>query len=139
VVYNKNYLVRVIWQFKFDAILELEDANPAEFQKLVKDRFPSVKEAQLVQLAVSSGKSFSAELSNLRKQWTFSNGVGAALTLSADQFTLEYSKFESIEAMHADFAFLWEPFQRIYGPSTLTRTGLRYINNVVLPSGNPLD
>lgn len=146
--YRKNYLAKVIFQLRFDPVLKLRETEPGEFQVQIKGRFPHVKPGRRVILK--------GELKNLLGQeekgkthmvvhdienfWTFStDDKSALLTILADEFTLEYSKYKDVHATSDDFEFLWSKFQAIYDVKTLSRVGLRYINQINFSTGAPLD
>ncbi|MCK4785752.1 MAG: TIGR04255 family protein [Desulfobacteraceae bacterium] len=140
--YKKNYLTNVIFQFRFDPILTLEKEKPADFQTQIQQHYPHLKEREemSVKTMLSPSKDIKTELENIRKQWIFSvRDKSKSITIAANIFSLEYRKYESIEATEQDFNFLWGKFNSIYSVQTLNRVGLRYIDRIVLPSGDPLD
>lgn len=140
--YQKNYLTRVIFQLRFDPVLVLESTQPADFQSKIRSRFPrGAKEAQdfEIETSLSANRSFKAELRNVRKRWTFlSEDDARMLTVAANEFTIQYTKYKDSDQLKSDFTFLWEEFQQIYHVQPLERVGLRYINEISLATGNPL-
>ena len=141
--YEKNYLTQVIFQLSFSPILKL-DTSPGDFQEQIKGRFPQPKEGQ--EITVKGSMSLKGDMKTdmsveaVRKRWLFfSKDESKSITIASNLFSLEYKKYQNLEATSDDFNFLWEKFQNIYQVETLERVGLRYINQIVLPSGEPLD
>lgn len=140
--YQKNYLANVIFQLRFDPILALEDNSPSGFQEKITEFFPRMTEGQEfeIQTTMSPNKTVDAKVKTLRKRWTFLTGDDSkCVTISANMFCLEYKKYEDIIEARKDFDFLWQEFQNIYTVPALNRVGLRYVNQITLQSGDPLN
>lgn len=126
---------------RFAPIAALQDAKPADFEAQINDRFPVPKEVQEVMVAtsVSPNKDLKTEMKTVQKRWIyFSRDESKAVTVAGNEFTLEYKKYCDIQATRDDFVFLWKAFQKVHQVETLDRIGLRYINEIALPSGDPL-
>ena len=140
--YKKNYLARVIFQLRFDPLLVLEGESPGRFQEDIRARFPNLKVGQEIELLtqLSLQPETQANVRTTRPRWIFSaKDESRSLTVSSTMFSLEYTKYESMQATQDDFEFVWRKFRDTYQVDTLTRAGLRYIDKVARPSGNPLD
>jgi uncharacterized protein (TIGR04255 family) len=144
--YLKNYLAKVIFQLKFDPVLKLRAGEPAEFQARIVSRFPHVKTGQRVTLEQNIKAGSGSEIKNLMevknvdKFWNFSSeDKSLILGITGDEFTLDYNRYEDIHKTKDEFDFLWESFQEIYQLKTLSRVGLRYINQINFPTGDPFE
>lgn len=141
--YRKNYLTKAIFQVRFDPILKLEQVPPASFQERIKEQFPRLKEGrELLIGGPVSPKDGTADVQvqSVRNRWTFSPPDAVkALAVSAEQFSLEYDRYDSMEVMRADFQYLWGAFLAEYQLAVLNRVGLRYINEIRLASGSATD
>ena len=146
--YAKNYLKLVILQLKFDPILELADTNLAEFRNKIKDKLPRLGQGQEleVETVLSAKKSEEnseakpeARITRRRPRWTFfAKDKSKQLTVADNHFTLEYKQYQDSKATEDDISFLWPAFKDIYDISLLNRVGLRYINEIEIPTGDPL-
>ncbi len=140
--YKKNYLARVIFQLRFDPLLVLEGEAPGRFQEDIRERFPNLTVGQEIELLtqLSLQPEIQANVRRTRPRWMFSaKDESRSLTVSSTMFSLEYAKYESMEATRDDFEYAWSRFREIYQVDTLNRVGLRYVDKVVRPNGDPLD
>jgi len=145
--YRKNYL-KVIFQLKFDPILELQNSEPVQFKNKIKEQFPHLKLGRRITIKAEikglNGKEEKSKtpmtIEEIQRIWTFSDKDNIVLvSVSANDFTLEYNKYQDISTMDRDFDFLWSQFQTIYNVGILSRVGLRYINQINFSTGDPLD
>ncbi|MBE9479587.1 MAG: TIGR04255 family protein [Chloroflexi bacterium] len=141
--YEKNYLTQVIFQLNFSPILKL-DTSPGDFQEQIKEQFPHPKEGQEIKvkgsMSLKGDMKTDMSVESVRKRWMFfSEDESKSITIASNLFNLEYKKYQNLEATRKDFNSLWKIFQDLYHVETLERVGLRYINQIVLPSGDPLD
>jgi len=140
--YAKDFLTSVVYEIRFSPILALKKDAPAAYQTLIQTEFPHVEE-QLelgVSAAVTAQSALQANIQEQKSIWVFMiPDRTAALSVACDFLRLEFRRYPGIERMKADFGLLWEKFQATYPVQTLTRAGLRYINQVSLPTGDALD
>ena len=140
--YKKNFLTKVIFQLRFDPIISVESEGPDCFQEKICGEWPRTKEMKELQVEASleKDKPVRTEVKSVKRRWVFASQDGRkTLTVGSDIFSLEYGKYENIGATKGDFEFLWGHFTECYTLSELSRVGLRYINEIVLPTGDPLD
>ena len=138
--YERNYLTRVIFQTTLSPILALETGTPSEFQNRIKERFPLLKEGREIQIETkfSQDGNVKTEAKVQRSRWIFWSQDGAkTVTIAANLFSLEYTKYSCSDDMKDDFAFAWAAFRSLYGVEVVERVGLRYINEITLPTGEP--
>jgi uncharacterized protein (TIGR04255 family) len=139
--YKKNYLETVIFQLRFPLILKLESTSPGEYQELVHERFPNPRAGSEVNLEVLMTPDLSkAEKRSFRPRWLFfAKDEMKSVTVGSDIFSLEYRKFTDVSDAEGDFSFAWGAFRRLYQVERIDRVGVRYVDKITLPSGNPFD
>lgn len=146
--YKTNYLKLVIFQLQFDPILELANTSPSEFHKKIIGELPGVQEGYEieVQTSVIANKSVAktevkpdTKITKSRPRWIFtSKDKLKQLAVAEQHFTLVYKQYDDSEATKRDIDFLWTAFKDTYKISELSRVGLRYINEITRPEGDPL-
>ena len=142
VKYEKNYLTHVIFQLRFAPVRELTEREMESYYEQVKDLLPDMKLLQRMSLTatVSPQEPPSVATEKAQPVWVLhTKDQSNVLTVAAEQFTLECKKYEDIDALDRVFHALWSKFQSVYPVAVLTRVGLRYINQIVLPTGNALE
>lgn len=140
--YRKNYLTHVIFQLRFDPLRELESREMAEYGERIRTLLPKVNLLQRMHLTatISPQEPPSMKTEKAQTAWRFqAEDESKTLTVAPDQFALEYVRYEDIDATERDFRALWSPFLHIYPVKVLDRVGLRYVNQILLLSGQALD
>lgn len=124
-VYEKNQLIEVICQLRFPTILSIETRAPADFQDVVRERFPRYG-CQTETLPAAADGSRPTQ-----KNYSFVSAEGdfkISLTQGFIAFsTVRYRGWEQFAGM------MDEPlgqFIRIYRPAYFERVGLRYLNGI---------
>jgi uncharacterized protein (TIGR04255 family) len=137
VIYNKNFLERVICQLRFPPILRVDAELPAPFQDFLRENYPSFSETSEFQLEapLNIGDQFSPEFF---KQIVQPSGV-KNYEFSSTDGNNKINLTRSFIAFSTTTYGRWENFQDrvnlplnalidIYKPSYFSRIGLRYIN-----------
>lgn len=139
--YRKNYLELVVFQLRLPLILKLDNASPGEYQNLIHERFPIARAVSEVNVEVlMTPEGTKAEKRSIRPRWVFfAQDETKSVTVGSDIFSLEYKKFKDVLDVEGDFSFAWGAFQKLYQVESIDRIGVRYINIITLPSGNPFD
>ena len=140
-LYEKNFLTRVIFQLQFDAELEIL-SNTDCFKDKVEADYPHREQGFEVALEtkVAEKQSLKTELKSAKPRWVFSpDDKSRSITVGVDLFSLEYTTFHSIEDTRTEFRSLWSKFRECYPVDASNRVGLRFINEIRLPTGEPLD
>lgn len=119
--YEKSQLIEVICQLKFPTILSIESRAPADFQEMIRSRFPRYMELE------PPKRDGAAE----PKSHCFISGDGRyKISLTRDFIALSTVGY----SCWADFAaWLDEPlghFIGVYKPAFFERIGLRYVNGI---------
>lgn len=140
--YENDHLVNVVYELRFDPILFLKQHPPEDFQQAFGERLPRVREGVELGVAarVTADTTLDASIQDQNRVWSFlSADRNVTVTISANVFRLEYLDYPGFESMREDFAAFWERFRRECQVKLLARAGLRYINKISIPEGDPLD
>lgn len=136
--YKENYLNSVIFRVDFERRLELEDTiKPTELQKAIIELLPRFKEnsAREIFLDVSTNE----KTEKTTPIWTFSNKEeDLIVNLTSKNIDIELKNYIDFENYKQKIEIIFNAFQRIYKP-LIKRFGLRYINQIHLDEGHPLE
>ncbi len=144
--YISNFLTNVIFKVDFPKVLGLGiSAPPVEFQEKIKDMFPNLEEkpGKFIEVAVpkaSSGGEIQVVQEELIK-WDFINKERTkTVVVTQDFISLEYSRYKTFDEFSHDIESAIRPFFDLYNViKVVNRIGLRYINQIKIPSGDPFD
>lgn len=139
--YKKNFLESVIIRIDFPSILRIDQEAPAEFQENIREKYPNFEETshQNVQFKITEDAPEYA--ADKFKIYIFSNKEkDKRIELSRNFFTLEYIRnYSSFTPFFEDFNYIFKELIQIYSIGILSRIGLRYINQIEVSEGNPLE
>ncbi|MDY6895401.1 MAG: TIGR04255 family protein [Thermotogota bacterium] len=141
-VYESNYITNVIFRVDFPKILELnEQKTPIKFQEAVSERFPKLEEIKGGVLDVKIEKDMDISLKHENKvTWEFSNKEKTKkVFINSDFVSIEYLKYEHFADFLNEIQFVFDTFTSLYPVKISKRIGLRYINQIKLDSGDPMD
>jgi len=138
VLFKRAPLVQVICQVRFPPILEIGKEAPAEFQKRIRNDYPTLEMMDAVAVS-SSGDMERASVGTLTTVWKFSDvSHNWTVSLSSAFVSLDTKDYSSFETFSEKFQKPWKAAQDCYDLSTLTRIGLRFINRLrITPGENP--
>ena len=144
--YISNFLTNVIFRVDFPKLLGLGiTAPPVELQEKIKDIFPILEETpgKYIEMAVPkarSGEGIKVVQEELIK-WDFINKERTkTVVVTQDFISLEYSRYKSFDEFNQDIESAIRPFFDIYNViKVVNRIGLRYINQIKIPTGDPFD
>ncbi|MCH7850226.1 MAG: TIGR04255 family protein [Nanoarchaeota archaeon] len=142
--YKKNFISNIIFRIDFPTILELENKLPSGFQSKIIDLFPILREpSELnINLSVSSGENLNKnQVSVGARTWQFYNKEKTkAVILSKNSLNLEYKNYYSnFKELTSDIKLILKSLFEEYTIEIIDRIGLRYIDEIKLDSGDPLD
>ncbi|MFY9137026.1 TIGR04255 family protein [Zwartia sp.] len=141
VCYNKVFLKEVILRIDFPApVSALAKTIPAKLSKAALSLFP-VSESQQVQAQELQFSATGVSASSREEtQWIF-NGKDREKTLVIAQQHMVFTtrSYRTYEEMADDFFSVLNVLQKIDPDLIASRMGLRYINIIDLPDGDPLD
>lgn len=143
--YKKNFLTKVILRLDFGSIPALRGEAPTpEFSKLIEERYPHVIAKPTTTLSVNvgpEGTKVAQEVTGIIWEHRKSQESNRTVSLSHDFLSAEYgaNEYEHFPEFLNDVGFLLEKFRALYQPASISRIGLRYINEIALNEGHPLD
>lgn len=137
--YKRNFLSSVLCRIDFPVILSLQQSPPAKFQEVVTNKFPFVNEDKKIGTLV-----YDVERDIGRKEllsrWIFSDKEkNKKIFIQPDSLILEWNKYSKFEEFKEELEFIIKNFFEIHPVGIIKRIGLRYINQIVLDSGNPFE
>jgi len=123
-------------------VLELNEKQPPiKFQKKIIERFPIIKEVkgEIVQAGMKAGNELFISKTD-KVSWEFFNKDRTKKVFIDSNFIfVEYYKYKHFRELHDDMSLIFNTFIEQYPVKIINRIGLRYINEIHLPSGKPLD
>jgi uncharacterized protein (TIGR04255 family) len=139
--YKRNYLSEVVARIDLlNPIEGITTALPKELSKRIKKNFPIAepRKTTIQELQISLGEGVTSKETETT-QWDFhGKNRDKRLTIVPNAIFVRYTSYESFESLKSDFldivAVFFERFKDMQG----TRSGLRYVNNIVLDEGKPL-
>ncbi|VVB59680.1 Uncharacterised protein [uncultured archaeon] len=141
--YKRNFLTNVIFKVSFPKISELNAQNPPlKFKEKVADRFPNFKElkGEVFEFEVKSEAEDIALKQLKASSWEFSNkDKTKRVTIDPQFVSIEYSKYTDFKELFEELKLIFDTFFEVYPVKISKSIGLRYINQIKLPSGDPLD
>jgi len=128
VVYQKQHLVSVTAELRFNPLLRITAEMPVAFQERVRDEFPALGEDQVESLHLESGQR-APSLTRRTKAWTFKSAdEGSQVTLSQSSLALTFEAYHDFDDLSTKFLTVLDSFVMSYNISSYTRLGLRYVN-----------
>lgn len=140
--YRKNFLTNVIVRVDYPTIDTLTRPNePDKFRDKISQKFKNMRAIQggLVDFEL---KDTNMEIRETRRKyaWEFSNvEKTTTIFLDSDFMKIECTKFTNFDEFLKDIEMIFSAFQDTYPIKKANRTELRYINQIRIDTGNPLD
>lgn len=131
--YSKNYLNEVIFQIRFQPLLQLvsnEKNAVVDFQNMVIDEFPGLKFEQC-------GKSNDGISNKEYLTWVFENISGKYIRLNGEELILGYSgeAYSSFDDFLKDVKLSVDALKQYKIPQ-IKSIGLRYVNQIKVDGNN---
>lgn len=143
--YRQNFLTNVILRLDFPQLNVLLREDKPEFSGDISERFPEVNSQQLssMQFSMALGGSSGISQQALGFKWEHRNERdGKKIVVLAPTFlSMEYTPgpYDHFPEFQDNLNAIFEAFSDRYDVEQFTRLGLRYINEITIPDGNPLD
>lgn len=134
VKYNNCPLAEVVYQFNFPTILSIETDAPAEFQNVIRTKFPHYqqhieKESHLMVSISNRNINPMFKPNPDKKIHLFISDDGTwKVTLAKNYISISTLKYEQWEDLKIRFCDVLQTFINIYKPIYFERIGLRYID-----------
>lgn len=141
-VYKKNFITNVIFKVNFPKILNLsEQKPPTKLQKIINEGFPGLEVNRIPHIDTRIMKDSTLDIKGTTKiLWIFSNrGKTKKIEINQESLAIEYAKYENFTEFFQTIKFIFKKFIDLYNIKIINRLGLRYINQIKLETGNPLD
>jgi uncharacterized protein (TIGR04255 family) len=141
ICYKKNYVKEVIFRVDYSPILKIMETISPDFQESIRSDFPILEPVLLNKTTTLLGKGRTLEERVDYPEWNFYSNKERTLRLCAspEYLFVRCSKYDTFENLKQAIVKIYQPFLEAYRPLNLTRLGLRYINEINLPEGNPFD
>jgi uncharacterized protein (TIGR04255 family) len=137
--YTRNFLTNVIGRIDYQPILLLLRQEPAEFQEKIRHDFPRFSKEFLIELKLAS-EVHEDQQSKKPIAWKFKDKMATQeVTLTADFIAFETNKYTRFPDFSEKLSSIYRLFCETYRPELIKRIGLRYINQIYIPDGNPLE
>lgn len=146
--YQNNYLSKVVLRFDFDPILALQSSVQVEvkpeFSRRIEGTFPHVIGQPIANFRFNMGPAGSGVTEQIMGiQWhhrKIENGT-IVVVVGPTFLAIEYGKndYHHFPLFRAEVEEVLLAFQTLYQVPMFNRIGLRYINEIILTEGNPLD
>ena len=140
ICYRKNFLKNVIARVDFVPIEGLDAQLSPDVSKGVMKYFPIAepRKATARELRISPER-LSQKKSEFMEWRFFGKDRNKTIRFIPPAIIVDYSLYTTFELLMAEFLDILAVFFRVYDTAVCTRVGLRYINNITLADGSPLD
>jgi len=127
-------LTEVVCQVRFPPILRIANEEPAEFQELIRGRFPDMEKAQPVQIQLSApGNPSASEVEPRPPLFRFiRHEEQLTVALTVNFYALSTLRYTHWSDFLNGLRFVNDAVQQTYRLPHASRIGLRYINRLTL-------
>ena len=142
-IYKKNYITNVIFRVDFKK-MDLAQDPPEELQKTIREKFPIFHQIkkETFGFEIKGNNQFTTKL-NETILWEFKSKEGNEkynkVIIHPEYLSLEYENYTNFKDFQQDLKLVLDVFLGTYFVEGIKRLGSRYINQIVLGSGNPLE
>jgi len=139
--YHNNFITDVIFRIDYSPILKISENIPSDLQDKIRDVLPEFSENKIIKIeSVLENKKFLNKEPQISQEWQFTNKDKSMIAnLSHENLNIIVKKYKNFEAYRNFLMKILNYFHEIYKPIEVKRVGLRYINNVTVNNGNPIN
>lgn len=142
--YKKNYLSRVIFRIDFNPIARLQTEKKPELSQKIESKYPYVKGRATTQISFSlslTGSGIEQQDSSTIWDHRTEENSKKIITLAPNHLVIDYGKdeYDHFPPFRDEIKYVYENFLDIYKIEEVSRVGLRFINEVSMAEGNPLE
>ncbi len=144
--YKINFLTNVILRLDFNPVPALQSESKPEFSEKISETYTEVKSRPVEQLKFEwSEKGHVVERQSKgliwEHEWKGTEGQRKVILISPEYFTIEYFKgtYTHFDDFRKELSKLLSFLLGLYAIPSVNRIGLRFINQIQLKKGNPLD
>lgn len=125
-------IVEVVCQVRFPPILRISKEEPAEFQELIRGRFPQLDIRQEMKLTLPAAGNPNAPTADFQpRNYRFVTDDGqTTVSLTSSFYALSSKGYTHWHDFVEDLQLVHKSFVQTYEPAHATRVGLRYINHL---------
>jgi uncharacterized protein (TIGR04255 family) len=136
--YPKNFLKSVIFRVDFNPILSIKESLNTNFHDQIRSAFPKLQLQQEHQILAEIKDGETTSKTETFNQYLLSNeNDKRKLTVSTQFIILEILDFTGFVDLKDQIKSVIDNFQKSYSPISVTRLGLRYINEIKIKRGSP--
>lgn len=153
--YKRNYLKNVIFRIDFEQPMPSSAKSIDVFYNLIKEIFPkreSIKRV-IVQASITNKKDSNRVTQSQKKviSYKFTDEASKKILMlepldpssninePSSNINLSLSIYKNSLELRKIISIIIDAMIKVYGDLQVKRTGLRYINDIILPEGDPFD
>ena len=143
--YAKNFLKNVIFRLDFAQSLSTSKKSVNDFYEVIRNKFPKKEDVAttIFEALVVSGKDSSIKQSQKNiVNYKFSDETGEIVLMLESEpsnINLLITSYKNSDELTTLINLIISAIVKVYGDIVIKRTGLRYLNHIVLSEGNALD
>jgi uncharacterized protein (TIGR04255 family) len=144
--YRRNFLRHVVLRLDYAPLAALHGEKQPAFSAEIHDAFPYVQPNQIMQFQFAIGAGPPVGQQSKGWQWLHTNVEGDGnrriVGLAPDHLSLDsvgQGTYTNFAEFYATFTAIYDKFMAAYGVAEYTRIGLRFINEITIQEGEPLD
>lgn len=122
-------ITEVVAQVRFPPLLSVLKEPPADFQELIRQRFPQLTRENTAQVAINNDDQPSLTFQPPVYRFSSVEAESQAV-LSTDFFAVSSKRYTGWRRYLDDLTYVFDAVSHIYKPSYMSRVGLRYINHL---------
>jgi len=141
--YKKTYLKQVILRLDFSRLAALQAEQETPFTADLRTQYPEVTATPVTQFSLMVAP-VGVNLGQQGAGWMRvhkAQDVARSVTLAPEFVAIEYGveAYKHFDELRDQVGFVLGSFRKHFGAVPFTRIGLRYINEITLTEGAPLD
>lgn len=142
--YKNNFLTKVIFRIDFNQIARIQAEKKPEFSKSIEAKYPSIKGRPTAQISFTLSQSGSGiDQQDTGMVWDHRSEEKSkkVITLAPNSLSIDYGKgqYDHYHPFREEVKYVYDNFIDTYKVEEISRIGLRFINEISLTEGNPLD
>jgi len=141
ICYKVNPLKEVIARIDFlSPILDLEKGLPHGLTEIIKSEFPIAESQEIISREFQITPADVQQKAIKGTEWLFFNkNRTKRLSLSANSMFIVHNEYETFETFSKDFLKINSVVFGMSNEIYVKRFGVRYVNNLIIDDGHPLD
>ncbi len=137
---NRNFLKNVIFRVDFLGEIQLSQQAVESFRRIVSDYFPEVEIRERISMEMTMDQIQKTTREKRTKVFFFHNSAtNNSITLEPDAVALDIRKYDNYNEFRRLVQKIIQNLETENPSAKASRVGLRYINQIILNEGHPLD